>query len=159
MSDATKCGSTIEDVRAALGRQFATTRTIDVLIASSAGMPFAGMVALTTKPSGRGAHRALECPLCGRARFQLFVRSGRLGCAGCMRVHPRRNVERTLASWTRGGREEDRLLRLLAGRGRPTTAALERASRLAEEIVLSDEDRAGAAIQVARAAMLATEFA
>ncbi len=149
---------TIGDVRGALGRWFATAPTIEVLVPSATGLPFAGVVGLTEKPSGRGMHRALACPLCGLARFQLFVRNGRLGCAECMHVHPRRNAERTTAFWARGGREEDRLLRLIAGRSRPTSAALERAGRLANEIVVGDEDRAGAAVQVARAAMLATEW-
>jgi hypothetical protein len=148
---------TIGDVRAALGRRFGTTRTVEVLVPSATGLPFAGVLALITKPSGRAEHAALACPLCGQARFRLYVRRGRLGCASCVRVHPRRNVERTMASWTRGGREEDRLLRLVAGRGRPTTAALGRAGRLARDLVLGDEDRAGAAIQVARAALLAMQ--
>ena len=147
---------TIGDVKAALGRQFGTARTVEVLVPSSTGMPFAGVVGLTEKPSGRGMHRALSCPLCGLARLQLFVRNGRLGCVRCMRVHPRRNVERTTASWTRGGREEDRLVRMVAGRSRPTSAALGRAGRLARDLVLGDEDRAAAATQMARAAMLAT---
>ena len=72
---------TIGDVKAALGRQFGTARTVEVLVLSATGLPFAGVVATHQKPSGRGGHRALACPLCRRARFQLYVRNGRLGCA------------------------------------------------------------------------------
>jgi hypothetical protein len=146
-----------EDVRYALGDEFHTARSVEVLVATATGLPFAGVVLLADKPSGRGDHRALRCPACGMPRFRLYARDGRLGCGGCMRVHVRRNIERTCASWSRGGREEDRLLRLVAGRSRPTPAAIDRGLRLAHELVSGDEDRAGAAIQRGEAALTAVE--
>lgn len=148
----------IADVAVALGTDFQTAETIEVLVVSAVGMPFAGIVRLVWKPSGPGWHRALACPQCGEPKFKLFVfDSGRLGCSECARRRPRRIVERTCASWTRGGREEDRLLRLVAGRGRPTTVAVEQGHRLAREVVRGDEDRAGAALQVGEAAITAVE--
>jgi hypothetical protein len=147
----------IRDVRDALGEEFHTAKTIEVLVATARGLPFAGVVALVQKPSGRGSHRALACPQCGESRFKLHVRDGKLGCEDCFRVHARRCTERTCASWNMGGREEDRLLRLVDGRSRPTSAALERARDLARELVQGDEDRAMAAMQVAGAAITAVE--
>jgi hypothetical protein len=75
---------------------------------------------------------------------------------GVDRRVPRRNAEAHCTSWSLGGREEDRLLRLLAGRSKPTASAIEHGVRLADELVLGDEDRAAAAIQFSEAALTAT---
>lgn len=147
----------IEDVRCVLGDEFATARTVQALVACSVGLPFAGVVLLVDKPSGRGSHRAFACPSCGTPRFRLYARHGHLGCERCMRIYARRSVERTCASWSRGGREEDRLVRLVAGRSKPTTTAIDQAQHLARELVLADENRASAAIQFSETALTATE--
>jgi len=148
----------IADVAAALGPDFPLAKTIEVLVPTTDGLPFAGVVRLVDKPSGLGTHHALACPQCGAPKFKLLVfDGGRLGCSKCAHKHPRRNAERTCASWNLGGREEDRLLRLVAGRSKPTTVAVERAVRLAHELVHGDEDRAAAVLQIGETAVTAVE--
>lgn len=148
----------IADVALALGADLETAETIEVLVVSATDMPFAGIVRLDWKPSGPGWHRALACPHCGEPRFKLYVfDGGRLGCARCARRHPRRVAERTCATWSRGGRDEDQLLRLVAGRSRPTEVAIEQGQRLARELIRGDEDRAAAALQFGEAAVTAVE--
>jgi len=149
---------TIADVIASLEPGAPVPDTVEAMVVPRTGPPFAGVIALTTKPSGRGDHHALACPACTRPSLKLYVHGeGRLGCARCARRVPRRNAEGHCTSWSLGGHEEDRLLRLLAGRSKPTPAAVERARRLAQELVLGDEDRAAAAIQFSEAALTATE--
>lgn len=100
-------------------------------------VPFIGRVGLGTKRSGLGKHVALVCPACTRPKSVLYARRGQLACAGCSRRRTRRQAERTCATWNRGGREEDRLLRMV-GKGRDPK--LLRA--LVSEIIEGDLDRA-----------------
>jgi hypothetical protein len=99
--------------------------------------PFIGRVGLGTKRSGHGEHLALVCPTCAQPKSVLYARRGQLACAGCSGRRTRRQAERTLAAWNRGGREEDRLLRMV-GKGR--APKLLRA--LVGEIIEGDLDRA-----------------
>lgn len=110
---------------------------VGVLVLGPPGEPlFVGDVALTTKRSGYGEHLALVCPACMRPKGILYVRSASLSCATCSRTRTRRQRERTLASWRRGGREEDRLLRMVE-RGAPLAPM----RVLVHEIVEGDLDR------------------
>ncbi len=149
---------TIADVLGSLDEDSAVPQTVEALVVPQSGMPFVGVVVLTKKPSGPGEHHALQCPTCTQPSLRLYVYgNGRLGCASCARRHPRRNAESNCTSWSLGGREEDRLLRLIAGRSRPTNAAIEDGLRLLHELSLGDQDRAAAAIQLGTAAISATE--
>ena len=128
---------------------------VGVLVLGSDGEPpFVGAVALATKRSGHSDHLALLCPLCCHARSVLYVRAGRLACAACGRRRTRRQSERTLATWKMGGREEDRLLRLV-GRGRP----VEQLRALIDELVNGDLDRAAVASDNFHTAILCIESA
>lgn len=114
--------------------------------------PFIGPVALRTKRSGYAEHLALVCPSCAGARSVLYVRDGRLACAGCCRRRTRHQSERSLATWSRGGREEDRLLRMV-GKGR----TLETLRALVSEIIEGDLDRAGVVEESFHTAVLCVE--
>lgn len=116
---------------------------VGVLVLGADGEPpFVGEVMVGAKLSGRSKHLAILCPKCQRSKFVLYARAGALGCAPCARRRTRRQRERTLASWRRGGREEDRLLRSV-GHGR----LAETMRRLAEEIVEGDADRASVVLE------------
>lgn len=126
---------------------------IGVLVLPAVGEPpFVGSVTLGVKRSGRGDHVALLCNGCGKPCAVLHLRSGKLACATCSRHRTRRQAERTLASWNRGGREEDRLLRLV---GRTRDMRLLRS--LVDEIVSGDTDRARVLSELAADALRAVE--
>jgi hypothetical protein len=116
---------------------------VDVLVIDAEhGVPVAGRVELTDLRSGPGVRRALVCPKCRAGRYILFARSGVLACGGCHRLRTRHQRERTMADWyRRGGREEDRLLRLLAPMASHTPAKVEMARQLVLDIVSSDRAR------------------
>jgi hypothetical protein len=119
---------------------------VDVLVlAADGGAPFCGRVTLGRKRSGRGFHRALICPDCGAPKNILYVVDARLACALCARHRSRRQRERTLASWRRGGGEkEDLLFRLLLRPGRRTPTTLAIAQQLVDELLAGDADRLAA---------------
>ncbi len=142
----------VRDLRAAshVGRPGSR---VGVLVLGLCGEPpFVGDVFLTSKRSGRGDHLALLCLTCARACSVLYLRARKRGCAGCSRHRTRRQTERTLASWRRGGREEDRLLRIV-GRGGST----ELLRRLVDEIVAGDNDRARVLAERCSDAVIAAE--
>ena len=143
----------VRDVRCAPGAR-AGGHVAVLVLGSDGESPFVGAVTLATKRSGRSEHLALLCPACSGARSVLYVRAGRLACAGCSGRRTRRQSERTLATWKTGGREEDRLLRLV-GRGRP----IEQLRALADELVDGDLDRAAVASDNFHAAVLCIESA
>lgn len=144
----------MRDVRAALGEAVHTARFVAVVVVAASGAPFAGTVYIAKKPSGRGEHVALRCPLCLRARLVLYAKNGALRCGSCARRRTRRALERTSRSWNRlGGREEDALLRA-ARRPRPD---LDRITRLARDLAVGDADRARAVIEFSEAALAAVE--
>lgn len=142
----------VRDLRAASCAGRPGTR-VGVLVLGLCGEPpFVGEVVLTSKRSGRGDHRALLCPTCVRTCAVLHLREGKLACAGCSRHRTRRQTERTLASWCRGGREEDRLLRIIVRGGSPELVRL-----LVDELVAGDNDRARVLAEKCRDAILAAE--
>ena len=123
-----------------------------LVLGACGGPPFVGAVTITTKRSGRSEHQALRCDSCGKPRHVLYLRAGVLGCATCARRRTRRQAERTLATWRMGGREEDRLLRMV-GRGYPLAVL----SALADEIMEGDADRAAVAVDAFRTAAMCME--
>lgn len=126
---------------------------VGVLVLGACGEPpFVGPVTITTKRSGHSEHPALRCDSCGKPRHVLYLRAGVLGCATCARRRTRRQAERTLATWRMGGREEDRLLRMV-GRGYPLAVL----SALADEITEGDADRAAVAVDAFRTAAMCME--
>lgn len=143
----------IRDVRLALGPELRTSSEIGVLVLGVEGEPpFVGPVALTTKRSGPSEHLALLCGACLQPRSILYARDGSLTCAVCSRKRTRRQSERTLATWSRGGREEDRLLRMV-GKGRDPAVL----HALLGEIIEGDHDRASVIEDDFHAAVLCIE--
>lgn len=144
----------MRDVRAGVAVARPGGRVGVLVLGSDGEPPFVGAVTLATKRSGHSEHLALLCPACSYSRSVLYVRAGRLACAGCSRRRTRRQSEKTLATWKTGGREEDRLLRLV-GRGRPP----EQLRALGHELVNGDLDRAAVASDSFLAAVLCIESA
>jgi hypothetical protein len=133
----------VEDVRLVLGATFWEACDIDAhVLAPVGGVPSSQRVALGWKRSGRGDHRALICPACHAPREILYTDGGGgLACAGCLKRRTREQQELNTRAWRQlGGREEDRLLRLLR-RDRLPSAGLDQARALAEEILCGDRDR------------------
>ena len=129
------------DVRAALGRGFLTARHVDVLVLGDAGEhPSVARVALAdVAGGGRGTHRGLVCPRCSAPKILLLTDGrGGLGCAACLKRRTRRQKERTLAAWRRGGKLEDELFRRLSGPQAQAPGTIGRARKLVEELVHSD---------------------
>ena len=129
------------DVRAVLGGGFATATHVDVLVLGDAGeRPSAACVALADMAGGgRGKHRGLVCPKCAAPKVVLLTDGmGGLGCAGCLKRRTRRQKERTLASWRRGGQLEDELFRRLFGPQAQAPGTMRRSRKLVEEIVEGD---------------------
>ncbi len=130
------------DVRAALGDDYETSSTVNVLALARPGqMPSAGVIELGWACSGRGRQRMLICPVCAQGRRTLHTDGrGGFGCAGCVRRRTRHQTEkRTVRYRDLGGREEDRLLRLLRHRTGPD--ALSVPSALLEQLVQGDVAR------------------
>lgn len=142
----------VRDVRAMVACVRPGAQVSVLVLGADGETPFVGPVTLATKRSGHSEHVALLCQACQQARSVLYARGGRLACAACARRRTRRQSERTLAGWQRGGREEDGLLRM-AGRGR--SVALLRA--LVDEIVEGDRDRASALCDNFHTAVLCIE--
>ena len=92
-----------------------------------------------------------------RASLTLHVSKAALKCRACARPLTVRQREHALPSWReQGGEEHDRILRLLAGRGKTTRSARRRASRLIDELLAADQDRLAAVSELAHAALLAS---
>ncbi len=151
----------VRDLRAVYGVELATMRSVRaVVLAPDGGLPFVGEVRLARKKSGRGEHLALQCPECGRACITLSVSGAALKCIKCARRLTRHQLEHQLPSWTeQGGYEHDRILRLLAGRGKTTRSARRRAARLIDALLAADQDRLAAVSELAHAALLASAVA
>ncbi|WP_437656737.1 hypothetical protein [Sorangium sp. So ce1182] len=132
----------VEDLRRVLGDQAWKVNHVDVcVLAPPGGVPAAQRVSLGRKRSGRGDHLAVLCPSCSRPKEILYVDGrGGLSCSVCSKRRTREQREVRTTAWKLGGREEDRLLRLLQRDGL-TSAGLDRARALAEEIVRGDRDR------------------
>lgn len=142
----------MRDLRLA-GRGLRAGDQVGVLVLGHTGDPaFVGGVTITAKRSGHSEHCALQCGLCSKPRQVLYLREGALACATCSRRRTRRQTERTLATWRMGGREEDRLLRLV---GRGGSLAVLRA--LADEIVAGDADRAAVVVEEFQTAVMCIE--
>jgi DNA polymerase III epsilon subunit-like protein len=147
---------TVRDARGALGRELDTLDSLHVLVPTTVGLPFAGIVQLGLKRSGPALHRALVCPACTRCVLQLVVKHGKIACRKCNRSRRRRELERTTHAWNmEGAREEDALVRLIVRRVTP--AGLARAQALAEALVTGDNVRAAAIIERAHLLLAATE--
>jgi hypothetical protein len=148
----------IEDLRRVLGDEVWKVGGVDVcVLAAGAGLPSVQRVVLGWKRSGRGEHRAVVCPNCRQPKEILYADgAGALACSICSKRRTREQREGCLAVWKLGGREEDRLLRLLE-RDRLTSAGLDRARVLADEIKRGDLDRLRALRSKIKAAFAMTE--
>lgn len=148
-----------EDVRAALGDRYFTTARVRVTVLGQPGQPPAVTdVGLGWLPAGRaGAHRAVLCPDCSRPCRVLYVDGqGALGCAGCVGYLTRHQRLGASVDYRHGGgREEDRLLRILSRPG-ITAAAIDEAQRLCRKLVEIDSSRARALLPMIMAAIAAT---
>ena len=131
------------DLRAVYGSELLRMTDVDVLVLDAEhGVPVAGRIELADVRCGPGTRRELVCPKCRAGRYVLLARSGVLACGRCHRARTRHQRERTLADWyRRGGREEDRLLRLLSPTAGRTPAKLEMARQLTFDIVSADRAR------------------
>lgn len=145
----------IQDVRAALGEQFWTAESVTIL---AVGTIQSGSAATTIRLGwmrrGRANHRALVCSGCGRGVALLHVDGrGGLACIPCGKQRTRRQQERHLRDFRQlGGKEEDEFLRLLAKGGLPA-AGLDKAIRLAGQLVRGDQDRVAALLPAINSAL------
>jgi hypothetical protein len=149
----------VGDVQTVLGGGARAGASIEVLIlAVDDGAPFVGSVSLGLMRKGRTMHLGLVCAACRLANRSLFVgEDNKLGCRRCLHRLTRHQAERTLRTWRKcGGREEDRLQRLIR-RGDTTPAGLRAARRLGVELLEGDRDRTSSAIELATAALIATK--
>jgi hypothetical protein len=137
------------DIRALLGRELKTVVSVGVMVLDpDGGLPFVGYVELGWKPSGHGQHRALVCPRCRRCLLVLHTDGvGGIACAPCLKKLSRRNRERTTTAWNElGGREEERLFRLIRRRDHRAAGAL-------AELLRGDADRLAAMMPRIEAAL------
>ena len=136
-----------EDVRIALGDAYFTASELNVFVLGTAGqMSSACTVRLGWAPGGRGQHRVLLCPVCaGPSRVLRTDGRGGLRCRSCDRYRTRHQREKRRRDFRRlGGREADRLQRLLRRASSASPAALSRAGGLVGELVQADHDRLAA---------------
>ena len=113
---------------------------VAVVLLTDGGNEHRAIVSTTDKASGRGVHRAMRCPRCGKPAGVLRHHEGVLQCARCWPHRTSQQRQSNLAWWRRdGGRQTDQLLRLALGRHRP--GRLEKMQALADELVLADEQR------------------
>ena len=134
----------VSDFRAAIGSSCDGIGYVDVFVLGRPGeMSSACRVGLCRSRAGRGDHDLFRCPRCGRAKRILFTDgAGGLGCAVCARRLSRHRRDKHRQDFRRlGGREADRLHRLLHRASSASPAALRRAGGLVGEIVQADHDR------------------
>jgi len=127
------------DLVAAYGRSLVNMAHVNVLVLSTNGA-VAARVELGPLRSGIRIHTALVCDGCGRVVRHLMVQDRELRCRRCSKVITNHQRGRTTADWCRrGGREADRLLRLVANPARRLTPRkLDEARRLARQIIDTD---------------------
>jgi len=150
----------VTDLRGAFGSDHLTLDAVDVVVLDAdAGTPFVGRVALGRKRSGPGEHLVLVCPRCEQGRLKLVTDGlGGVACQQCLAVRTRAQLECHTSRFGRlGGRQEDRILRLLDGRRRWSAGGLERARGLADELRRIDDSLAAQTERLCRAALDATE--
>jgi len=101
---------------------------------------FVGLVSLGQLHAGRGRHEALLCPRCGKPKRRLYLDGpNELACAACARMRTRYQREKNRSEYRRrGGRIEDRLLRMLSRPGRCCHGGLVAAAALAERLAAHD---------------------
>jgi len=129
------------DLRAVYGRQLAELRHVDVVVVAEAGVPVTARLEIVDVACGHGTRRAIRCPACGQPRHVLVALEGALRCTRCHRHRTRHQLERHLANWNRrGGKEEDKVLRLLLRTPSATPEGMQEARRLVH--LLLDADRA-----------------
>jgi hypothetical protein len=131
----------VEDLAAVYGAGLRELDHVDVLVlAVDGGAPVTARVGLVEVRSGHSMHGALVCPSCRATTRLLVARAGALRCRACVGLRTNHQRWRSLADWRRrGGREADRLLRLLAHPTRHLTLArLAEAKHLVREILDAD---------------------
>ena len=131
----------VRDLRASLGDHLAELEYVDILVVAEDGMVVTARVELTTVRSGPSTRRTFICPACAEPRHLLLAREGTLRWSRHHRT--RRQTERNRADFRRmGGREEDRLLRLLLSPWRRRTSTrLTEARRLLNVLIQADRER------------------
>jgi hypothetical protein len=134
----------ISDVAARFGAAITTRRVVAVrVLTAEGGPPFFGEVKLGRKRSGRGEHLALQCPACqSGCRVLVVDGEGRLRCRRCAKSRTRHQSEKALTWWKdHGGREHDRVLRLVGGPGLKVEGTYRRAQRVIADLVEADRVR------------------
>jgi hypothetical protein len=91
---------------------------VRVVVIAADGPPFVGEVEIGLKKAGPARHRTWKCPTCKTQVYKLFLHQGRLTCGTCGQRRTRRQQEKNMWNWSRGGEIEARLLRdVQAARG------------------------------------------
>ena len=149
-----------DDVRVALGDNYFVACELNVFVLGAPGqMSSACSVRLGWNKGGRGQHRVLLCPGCGEpTRVLRSDGRGGLRCRSCDRYRTRHQREKRRRDYRRlGGREADRLLRLLHRASKASPAALSTAGKGVEALVQSDDDRVAALMANVDAALSLVE--
>jgi hypothetical protein len=148
----------VSDVAARFGAAITTRTAVAVRILTAEGRPpFIGEVTLGRKRSGRGEHLALQCPACHSGCGVLVIDgAGRLRCRRCAKSRTRHQSEKALTWWKdHGGRENDRVLRLVGGPGLKVEGTYRRALRLVADLLQADRVRTADLRQRVEAALAA----
>ena len=152
---------TTRDLRAVYGADLQRLEHVDVVVLDAdGGMPLAARIELMDVRSGWSRRRALVCPACRRGRHLLLGRGGKLKCSTCHRFRTRRQTERSCGDFTtRGGLQEDRLLRLMLPRwSAPTSVRLLEARRLVTSLLEKDRARVALLREQLQALRMAVEM-
>jgi hypothetical protein len=141
-----------DDVRHARG--YEPDEVSVLVLGEPGGYSSACTVRLVRMQSGRGQHRALLCPMCLHPRRSLRTdNKGGLACGRCLGTRTRSQQEKHRRDFrSLGGREEDRLLKILARPNRPGSV-LAQSRILADELVRGDADRLAALLPQIEAAL------
>jgi hypothetical protein len=131
----------VSDVAARFGAAITARRAVAVrVLMAEGGPPFIGEVKLCRKRSGRGEHLTLQCPACQSGCGVLVVDGGgRLRCRRCAKSRTEHQSQKGLTWWKdHGGREHDRVLRLVGGPGLKVEGTYRRAQRLIADLLEAD---------------------
>lgn len=104
----------ISDLRLVYRDALLSMRSVAVTVLGEETRLAAAEIQLTRASFGSGWRVLMLCPRCQSRAQVLLARRGMLLCSRCQPRRTRHQMEARRAAWTRlGGREEDRLIRLL----------------------------------------------